>query len=217
MKDRAFNIAVIALSVFTVIVALSYKPARGYFLSLQREQEAKQEYERMNAPEVAKIEAGKGLVRKKLKDPVSAIFTEAYLGLDFGGENTVCGMVNSKNSYGAYVGNTRFYADKDDAFIIYGGDDLWMGVYGIRCVGELSRKNDLIGEAKKSLREGLKDPESSVFSYVYVTEYAVCGLVGERSPDYGYMDWKRFVVNGKEPIKEGDNIFDVIYKIYCKG
>lgn len=49
-------------------------------------------------------------VRSKLKDPESARFYGVYM-TKRGEEQkmpTVCGYVNSKNSYGGYVGKTRF-------------------------------------------------------------------------------------------------------------
>lgn len=59
------------------------------------------------------------LVRESLKDPESARFEQ--LGL-FRGEDessySLCGLVNAKNSYGGYSGNTRF--------ILTNGGNLWI-------------------------------------------------------------------------------------------
>lgn len=54
------------------------------------------------------IEKGKESVLAKLKDPKSAEFKEVYFFR--GADNTpmTCGQVNSKNSFGGYVGFQRF-------------------------------------------------------------------------------------------------------------
>lgn len=43
-----------------------------------------------------------GVISSQLKDPDSA----KYTWQDYKGGDTYCGFVNSKNSYGGYVGNT---------------------------------------------------------------------------------------------------------------
>ncbi len=47
-------------------------------------------------------------VRESLKDPDSAKFGTMKSGVDEKNLISVCGYVNSKNSYGGYVGMTRF-------------------------------------------------------------------------------------------------------------
>lgn len=49
-------------------------------------------------------------VRSALKDPYSAVFSSVVARKSAGGDVLkVCGLVNAKNSYGGYVGNTPFY------------------------------------------------------------------------------------------------------------
>lgn len=51
---------------------------------------------------------GQESVRSALKDPESAKFGQIYLNKNKDGLSAVCGEVNSKNSYGGYVGPQRF-------------------------------------------------------------------------------------------------------------
>ena len=53
--------------------------------------------------------AVKSSVTANFKDPDSAKFRNVKVLVD-GDSRTVCGEVNAKNSYGAYVGYTKFYA-----------------------------------------------------------------------------------------------------------
>lgn len=55
--------------------------------------------------------AATNAVKDKLKDPGSAMFTEV-VGYKSAkkGRFSVCGYVNAKNSYGGYVGKSRFFA-----------------------------------------------------------------------------------------------------------
>ncbi len=55
------------------------------------------------------IEAAKAIVVHDFKDPESARFRKIELR-DFQGGKLVCGEVNGKNSYGAYVGYRKFLA-----------------------------------------------------------------------------------------------------------
>lgn len=48
-------------------------------------------------------------VTKDFKDPSSAQFRNEYVIDKSGGEYIVCGEVNGKNSYGAYVGFEQYY------------------------------------------------------------------------------------------------------------
>jgi hypothetical protein len=63
----------------------------------------------MTAQQRAEVEAG---VRRGLKDPVSAMFGGMNAGVSEGDPNMyiVCGWVNSKNSFGGYVGEQPFIA-----------------------------------------------------------------------------------------------------------
>lgn len=52
-------------------------------------------------------EQAKALVAAKLKDPESAKFTDVRMFL-----GTTCGMVNGKNSFGAYSGAEKFIGSR---------------------------------------------------------------------------------------------------------
>jgi hypothetical protein len=58
--------------------------------------------------EAAWVETGKHAVREKLKDPESAQFKDASFHRGAEGVPLSCGMVNSKNGVGGYVGWTRY-------------------------------------------------------------------------------------------------------------
>lgn len=60
---------------------------------------------KLTAAEMAMIEDG---VRSSLKDPASAVFRDVVAAVDEKGRVTACGMVNAKNSYGAYGGFKPF-------------------------------------------------------------------------------------------------------------
>lgn len=57
------------------------------------------------------IKAALQAVGMKLSDPYSAKFSRLFRGVN---PHIVCGYVNGKNLYGAYVGNTLFYYDGRD-------------------------------------------------------------------------------------------------------
>ncbi|WP_153003889.1 hypothetical protein [Aureimonas ureilytica] len=54
---------------------------------------------------------------KVLKDPDSARFPVIYARKAQSGLIYYCGFVNSRNSYGGYVGNQPFFAMGDDRFV----------------------------------------------------------------------------------------------------
>lgn len=55
--------------------------------------------------------AAEKLVRRQLRDPESAIFSEVYVvGPNADGDAVVCGAVNSKNGFGGMAGSQRFIA-----------------------------------------------------------------------------------------------------------
>jgi hypothetical protein len=59
----------------------------------------------MDSEKAALIEAGQHAAARDLKDPDSATFRDTQaLG------NNVCGQINAKNAFGAYVGFRPFYA-----------------------------------------------------------------------------------------------------------
>lgn len=60
----------------------------------------------LNKAEIAAVEAG---TRSSLKDPDSARFGKMVAGKDSKGEISVCLMVNAKNSYGGYTGETPHF------------------------------------------------------------------------------------------------------------
>lgn len=60
---------------------------------------------RLSAKERSWVDAG---VKKKLKDPFSAVIGPVTAGINSKGVVYVCGSVNAKNSYGAYTGLRPF-------------------------------------------------------------------------------------------------------------
>ena len=57
-----------------------------------------------------RIEAAKKALKKKLKDPYSAVIEEIYAVQVDGNKDSIsyCGLVNAKNSYGGYTGIKPF-------------------------------------------------------------------------------------------------------------
>lgn len=53
------------------------------------------------------IEEQQQLIKKRLKDPDSAQFTDVFVSRS-SGRPVACGYVNAKNGFGGYVGRTRF-------------------------------------------------------------------------------------------------------------
>lgn len=71
-------------------------------------------FEKIVPPE-ARAEEARNAVKAILKDPESAQFRNLYtksIGGKLVGSVVVCGEVNAKNSYGGYIGFTRFYQAK---------------------------------------------------------------------------------------------------------
>lgn len=60
------------------------------------------------------ISKGKDMVASALKDPKSATFSDVFMRVDKSTNDTksgyLCGLVNSKNSFGGYTGSIRFSA-----------------------------------------------------------------------------------------------------------
>ncbi len=71
-----------------------------------------------NAAESKYIHAVEEAVRYHLKDPESARFRNVRAKIRNAkiGDGVVCGEVNSKNSYGGYIGFKRFYGMKKNEF-----------------------------------------------------------------------------------------------------
>ena len=57
--------------------------------------------------------SAKGLVKENLKDPYSAKFRKMFI-THGEGHTFVCGEVNAKNSFGAYVGHRKFIVNMND-------------------------------------------------------------------------------------------------------
>lgn len=55
-------------------------------------------------PPAALKRAVEAQIGRQLRDPYSAVYEYLYYG-----PLNVCGLVNAKNAFGAYVGNQRFY------------------------------------------------------------------------------------------------------------
>ena len=62
-----------------------------------------------------KFDAAKRVVTDKLKDPTTPLFTDLRAAAD-----GACGFVNSKNSFGAYSGKSKFVVDTDGRALIEG-------------------------------------------------------------------------------------------------
>lgn len=73
----------------------NYSQSVKFFLTNHTEEEA--------------LEKAREAVAESLKDPSSAQFRNVRLANYMGGK-VICGEVNAKNSYGGYVGFTRFVA-----------------------------------------------------------------------------------------------------------
>ena len=63
-------------------------------------------------------------LRKKLKDPNSAILGQIKTGTEDDGTIPICGFVNAKNSFGGYTGDTPFFGmlllPPDEIFFVLG-------------------------------------------------------------------------------------------------
>ncbi len=59
----------------------------------------------LTADQQTVVDKAKALLTRDFKDPLSA----QWRGLFLRGDKTLCGEVNAKNSFGAYVGFHRFY------------------------------------------------------------------------------------------------------------
>lgn len=67
---------------------------------------------------VAQIAFAKEKAAYDLKDPSSAQFRDLYAITRGLGDDTVCGEINAKNSYGAYVGFRKFYVYSNGKYLI---------------------------------------------------------------------------------------------------
>lgn len=57
------------------------------------------------------VTRAKSAVTRDLKDPSSAQYRNLYISESTGAHHTLCGEINAKNGYGAYVGFKPFYAE----------------------------------------------------------------------------------------------------------
>jgi hypothetical protein len=60
-------------------------------------------------PLPGELERARAAVSARLRDPYSARFEGLYVLRGSTGGRSVCGMVNAKNAFGGYVGNTAFH------------------------------------------------------------------------------------------------------------
>lgn len=73
--------------------------------------------------EMAMIDKAKAQVIDMLKDPDSAKFYDVHVSINTKGDKSVCGFVNSKNSYGGYVGKQPFFMSEAIVEIVSPNDD----------------------------------------------------------------------------------------------
>ena len=92
--------------------------------------------EKISVPE-ARAEQTKHAVKAILKDPESAQFRNFYTKSWTGKPSPmdpVCGEVNAKNSYGGYIGFTRFYqADPNSPAVLWATEDWMNSSFGFIC------------------------------------------------------------------------------------
>ena len=67
-----------------------------------------------------KLAMAKELVASKMKDPTSVIFSDVRTSEDGG---AVCGVLNAKNSYGAYTGRKAFFYRGGVSGVLFEGED----------------------------------------------------------------------------------------------
>lgn len=69
------------------------------------------------------VAKAKAVVTKDFKDPEGARYRNLGVYRDTQGMQTLCGEVNAKNSYGAYVGYRSFYVLETNVTFREDGDD----------------------------------------------------------------------------------------------
>ncbi|WP_412479917.1 hypothetical protein [Azonexus sp. IMCC34839] len=76
---------------------------------------------------------------RDFKDPSSAQYRNAAVYKNSDGKISLCGEVNAKNSFGAYIGFVPFYADETSHTIKQEGDDVvFPMLYRLTCETKLS-------------------------------------------------------------------------------
>lgn len=72
----------------------------------------------------SQISRAKKIIARAMKDPMSAQFRDMYAITRGTGDDTVCGEVNAKNSYGGYVGFRLFYVDSAGIYAVSEPEDI---------------------------------------------------------------------------------------------
>lgn len=72
-------------------------------------------------------------------------------------------------------------------------------------------------KSERSVRNGLKDPDSAQFKGFYMSKSnAGCGFVNAKNSFGGYVDFKRFISDGKTALVEGtDSTFQEAWNKLC--
>lgn len=96
----------------------------------------------LRKPQAAEVAQVRAALEDKLRDPYSAVLSDLVV-LKYAGDNslTVCGNVNAKNSFGAYVGKRPFYFAKDSAgtaFWIADANDFESSMVRTLCVEKIT-------------------------------------------------------------------------------
>ena len=99
-------LAVIAVAVWGLLFVVMH------FQKLERERPMRESA----AAQAEAIERAEMLVKARLKDPFSAEFSDVRV-LGTGAQERVCGLVNAKNSFGAYSGSERFLVMMGSAYL----------------------------------------------------------------------------------------------------
>lgn len=102
--------------VSTGVVAPVDKLRHGVLEDVNRYSNTLENYIKTGKSDSDGIAAAKTLVASSLKDPESAKFRNVAIR-PYGYGRVVCGEVNAKNSYGGYVGFTRFVASNEESML----------------------------------------------------------------------------------------------------
>ncbi|MGE2346598.1 hypothetical protein [Enterobacter asburiae] len=134
------------------------------------------------------VDAAKSLIRDVMKDPESTQFKSVRTVKNSLGENYVCGEVNSKNSYGGYVGFKPF-AYKSGKYVIDGSytsaDDLEF--FSISsCGGKDLEKMAII---RKQAHNGCK------ITWEQITDVVLFGNTQEKAADNAITKIKKINPN----------------------
>lgn len=86
------------------------------------------------SPGAQQIAMAKEAVAEQMKDPDSVKFKDVRLSFS---ELCVCGKVNGKNGFGAYIGFTDFFVCKEDSKVVFVSDPELQPAYNIICMERL--------------------------------------------------------------------------------